>query len=126
MKLREDKDALVLTGALGHYTVEELRKAALSTFPSVAALRGGFRSDGKRDAGREWHAKRENRKWKNNFKTRKDAHRAHECRPGEEGSSDEEDEGSGGEDPSSEQRQESGDDEGDSDEVPVLRSLPTR
>eukprot|EP00974_Lingulodinium_polyedra_P013148 1275119-Lingulodinium_polyedra.AAC.1 len=56
MKLREDKEALVLTGALGNYTVDELSKAALSTFPSVAALRGGFKFDS-RSPGKDWHTR---------------------------------------------------------------------
>ena len=40
MRLPSEKESLVLTGALGKYTVHDLRKSALSAFPRVDFRRG--------------------------------------------------------------------------------------
>ena len=40
MKLREDKMPQVLTGALGRYTVDALRKSASAAFPTLGTIRG--------------------------------------------------------------------------------------
>lgn len=39
VRLLEDKGALVVASALGRYTVDALRQATTSTFPTVAAMR---------------------------------------------------------------------------------------
>ena len=43
MRLRDQQESLILASFLGKYTVEDLRQAALSTFPSVGAMRGSGR-----------------------------------------------------------------------------------
>ena len=41
MRLPESKVPLVLTGALGEYSVPAIRNAAMMTFPSASHIRGG-------------------------------------------------------------------------------------
>ena len=80
MRLPESKVPMVLTGALGKYSVEALRDAAISTFPTVGSIRGGP-VDGRAAGGYPTQHR------KNKFRKE---HRAHEVAPAPEEKPEEE------------------------------------
>ena len=55
MRIGPEKESLVLTGALGKYTVSDLRKSALSAFPSMGSLRKSHDRPATA-TGKAWHS----------------------------------------------------------------------
>ena len=91
MRLRDDKFSLLLTASLGEYTLEAFKKAVLSTFPSVHAIKPQQNDRG--SGGRDWYSRQGNKnggKWTdrnrpgNRDHNKDKAHRAHECHPEDE------------------------------------------
>ena len=58
MRLSQLQKSQVLTGALGNYTVEALSKAALHTYPSMKAFRGGQNRDANKSSYPPRHSNR--------------------------------------------------------------------
>ena len=113
MRLRDDRESQVRTGALGQYTVEALRKSALSAFPSIGAIRSYHRGD---DNGRPSFHSRQKPPRRDRFKNNRGSKirkpfKAHECHP-----DDEEDQEEGGTDESDHEGNGSGEDSAVSEE----------
>ena len=86
LKLRDDREALILASSMGQYTYEALSKAAVITFPTAASVRSGSRFEAPRRE--QYHTKGgsrgKTRPWKKTFGK---GHRVNEVHEDDEGTS---------------------------------------
>ena len=97
MKLRDDKLSLILTASLGDYSIDAFKKAALSTFPSVQAIRSQPPQQHGGGGGQGWLARKgrtQGHRGPHRFGDRGRTHKAHECHPGQEEPTDTDDDDS--------------------------------